>query len=80
VTASLVVHVVPRARATGVAGRHRNAIRVRVAELARFLAQRFGVRPRAVVITAGIRGRRKVVAVEGLTTHAALRLLLEGGA
>jgi uncharacterized protein len=85
-----MVHVVPRARSTGVAGRHGDAIRVRVAappvngaanaELTRFLAERCGVRPSAVVITAGTRGRRKAVAVEGLTTEAALRLLLPGGA
>ena len=85
-----MVLVGPRARSTGVAGQHGDAIRMRVAappvdgvanaELTRFLAERFGVRPSAVVITAGARGRRKAVAVEGLTTRAALRLLLAGGA
>ena len=60
-TARLVLHIVPRARATAVAGRHGDALKIRVAappadgaanaELIRFLAARLG-RPRsAIVIT-----------------------------
>jgi uncharacterized protein len=85
--ASIVVHVVPRARVTEVAGRHGDAIRVRVAappmdgaanaELVRFLARRLGVARSAVTILRGAAGRRKTVAVDGMTTEAAVRVLLE---
>ncbi len=87
--ATLVVHVVPRARATELGGRHGDAIKVKVAappvggaanaELARFLAERLGVPRGAVAIVAGASGRRKLVAIAGLTTEAAMRALLEAG-
>lgn len=85
--ATLVVHVAPRARATAVAGRHGDAIRIRIAappvdgaanaELVRFLAERLGVPRRAVAIVAGAAGRRKTVAIAGLATEAVRRVLLQ---
>ncbi len=88
--ATLVVHVVPRARSTAVLGRHGDAIKVRVAaspvdgaanaELIRFLAARLGVARRSVAIIAGASGRRKVVTIGGLATAAATSTLLTGGA
>jgi len=83
------VHVAPRARRTEIAGRHGDAIRVRIAaapvdgaanaELARFLAERLGVPRGAVAIVSGAGGRRKTVEIAGLETDAAIRTLLEGG-
>jgi uncharacterized protein len=83
------MHVVPRARRTEVTGRHGDGIRVKVAappvdgaanaELTRFLAERLGVPRRAVTIVSGAGGRRKIIAVAGLVTGAAIRMLLENG-
>ncbi len=85
-SARLVVHVQPRARATAVAGRHGDAIRIRLAappvdgaanaELVRFLAERLGVSRSAVQIAGGAAARRKSVVIEGLTADRATRLLL----
>jgi uncharacterized protein (TIGR00251 family) len=87
VRATLVVHVVPRARRTAVSGRHGDAIKITLAappvdgaanaELVRFVAARLGLAPRAVTIARGAAGRRKILAVEGLDTAAARRALLE---
>ncbi len=84
---TLTVHVVPRARRTEVAGRHGDAIRIRLAappvdgaanaELVRFLAERLGLPRRAVAIRSGATGRRKTVAITGVTGDAAARVLLE---
>lgn len=84
-TASLTVHVVPRARATEIAGRHGDALKIRLAappvdgaanaELVRFLAERLGVPRTAVTIAAGHAGRRKTVKIEGVETAAAVRAL-----
>ena len=86
--ARIVVHVVPRARRSDVAGRHGDAIKVKIAappvdgaanaELARFLAHRLGVPRGAVAVVAGAGGRRKTVEIAGLTTEAVARALLEG--
>ncbi len=83
--ASLTVHVVPRARTTAVAGRHGDAIKIRLAappvdgaanaELVRFLAERLGLPRGHVTIAAGHTGRRKTVKIEGVETAAALRIL-----
>jgi hypothetical protein len=86
VTARVVIHVQPRARATAVAGRHGDALRVRLAappvdgaaneELVRFVAERLALPRRCVRIVAGLTSRRKVVEVEGLSAaEAAGRLL-----
>ena len=80
-----MVHVVPRARMTGVAGRHGDALKIRLAappvdgaandELIRFLAERLSVPRSAVTITAGHTSRRKTVKVTGIETVKALRAL-----
>lgn len=84
--ATVMVHVVPRARQTGVVGRHGDAIRIRVAappvdgaaneELVRHIADRLKVPRRAVTIVQGLTGRRKTVTVEGLTTNEVVRQLI----
>src|SRR5438093_1137798 len=83
---SLLDWIIPPVGA--VAGRHGDAIRIRVAappvdgaanaELVRFLAERLGVSRSAVAIAAGAAGRRKTVEIAGLATDAAVRVLLEG--
>jgi uncharacterized protein len=79
------LHVAPRAATTAVAGRHGDAIRIRIAappvdgaandELMRFLALRLDVPRSAISITAGESGRRKTVSISGIDTAAAIRLL-----
>ena len=86
----IVVHVVPRARKTEVAGRYGDAIRMRLAappvdgaaneELVRFLAARLGVPRSAISIARGVTARRKTVAIAGLTGDAVVRTLLEADA
>jgi hypothetical protein len=76
---------VPRAASTAVAGRHGDALKIRIAappvegaanhELIRFLAARLAVPRNAITITAGVRGRRKIVAVTGIETATAIRIL-----
>ncbi|HSD32675.1 MAG TPA: DUF167 domain-containing protein [Gemmatimonadales bacterium] len=82
----IVVHVVPRARTTEVAGRHGDAVRIRLAappvdgaanaELVRFLAERLGVPRRAVSIVRGATARRKAITIEGLSAESVVRALL----
>ena len=82
----MALHVVPRARATAVAGMHGEAVKIRVAappvdgaanaELVRFLAERMGVPRGAVTIASGATTRRKTVAVRGVTADALARALL----
>lgn len=79
------MHVVPRARASAVAGRHGDALKIRLAappaggaanrELVRFLAECLGVARSAVVIAAGHAGRRKTVTIAGMETAHAVRTL-----
>ena len=76
----VVVHVVPRAKTTELAGTYGDAIRIRIAappadgaantELVRFLAERLGVPKGRVRIASGALGRRKVIEVDGLKTEA----------
>ncbi len=85
---TLVLHVAPRAQATAVAGRHGDAIKIRIAappvdgaanaELVRFLAERLGVPRAAVAIVRGAAARRKTVEIAGVATDVAVRRLLEG--
>jgi uncharacterized protein (TIGR00251 family) len=80
------VHVVPRSRTTEIAGQYGDAIRIRLAappvdgaanaELIRFLADRLGVTRAQVSIVRGTTGRRKTIAVEGVTTERAKQLLM----
>ena len=84
--AILTVHVVPRAARTEVVGRHGDAVKIRLAappvdgaaneELVRFLAERLGVARRAVTLKAGASSRRKTVAIDGVTSEDAERVLL----
>ncbi|HYT64157.1 MAG TPA: DUF167 domain-containing protein, partial [Gemmatimonadales bacterium] len=84
-TARLVVHVVPRAARTAVAGRHGDAVKIRIAaapvdgaandELIRFLAERLRISRTAIEITAGHTSRRKNITITGMETATVLRLL-----
>jgi uncharacterized protein (TIGR00251 family) len=86
VTARITVHVVPRARATAIAGRHGDAVKIRLVappvegaaneELVRFLAGRLGVSRSAVTVVAGHTTRRKIVAIEGMERASVLTTLL----
>jgi len=77
--------VQPRASSTELAGRHGDALKVRLTAppvdgaaneaLLRFLAERLDVPRSAVRIEVGATGRSKVVAVEGISLEAANRRL-----
>ena len=81
---TFAVRVVPRASRSAVAGEHGGALRVRVAappvegaaneELARLLAEEFGVPTRAVEVLSGHASKTKVVRVRGATAAQLLRL------
>ena len=83
--AELLVHVQPRANRSEVAGRHGDAIKVRICappvdgaaneELTRFIARRARVPKRAVSILSGVTGRRKRIAIEGISKEELLALL-----
>lgn len=84
----LSIQVQPRASRTELAGRHGDALKIRVhappvdgaanEALVRFLAAALGVPRAAVHLAAGQGGRRKTVLVQGLTaSQAARRLELE---
>jgi uncharacterized protein len=82
---TVALHIVPRARATEVAGSHGDAVKIRVAappvdgaanaELVRFLAIRLRVAAARVTIVGGAGGRRKTVAVAGMRTDEIQRRL-----
>ena len=84
-TATLAIHVQPRARKTEVVGRHGDAIKIRLKappvdgaandELVRFLADVLDVPRSAVTIVSGAASRSKKVAIQGLALDSALRLL-----
>lgn len=69
------IHVTPRASRRAVGGRRGDALRVAVecppvdgranAACVEALAQAFGVKPRAVELEHGVRGRRKRVRIHG---------------
>jgi hypothetical protein len=77
--------VQPRAARTELAGRHGDALKIRLAsppvdgaandELLRFLAETLEVTARSVVLLSGQSSRRKVVAVQGVTGPDAERRL-----
>jgi uncharacterized protein (TIGR00251 family) len=79
------VRVQPRASRTELAGRHGDALKVRLAAppvdgaaneaLVRFLAERLDVSRSAVWLEAGAAGRTKIVAVTGIGIAAAMRRL-----
>ena len=82
------IHVQPGASKTELAGRHGDALRVRIATapvdgkandaLIRHLATVLGVPRRAVEIAAGLASRRKVVNVTGIDVAMANGRLLPG--
>ena len=84
--AALVVHVVPRARRTEVAGRHGGIVKIKVAappvdgaanaELIRFVAACVGVSKSAVTIASGATSRRKTIAVEGVAPSTLAQALI----
>ena len=84
---TVALHVVPRARATAVAGLHGDAVKIRVAappvdgaanaELVRFLAAQLNVPAARVTIVGGASGRRKTVAVEGMSGEEIKRRLAD---
>lgn len=83
--ALLDVHVQPRAKRTQVVGWHGDAVKIRVAAppidgaanhaLIAFLADALGVPPSAVSVVGGAAGRRKRIAVRGITRAGALTAL-----
>ncbi|MBK6494954.1 MAG: DUF167 domain-containing protein [Gemmatimonadetes bacterium] len=84
----LALHVQPGARTTAVAGRHGDAIKVRLAAppvdgraneaLLLFVAEVSGVPVRAVTMVRGASSRAKVIEVQGLTAARAATLFLGG--
>lgn len=81
----LTLHIQPRARTTEVAGRHGDAIKIRLRappvddaanrELIQFLADTLGIPRSAVTITAGRTSRSKTVAITGVTRAAVEKAL-----
>ncbi|MGH7512150.1 MAG: DUF167 domain-containing protein [Gemmatimonadales bacterium] len=81
----LRLHVQPRASRTEIAGRHGDALKVRLAAppvegaaneaLVRFLADRLGVPRSALRLESGAGRRAKVIAVEGIGLEEAGRRL-----
>jgi uncharacterized protein len=86
--ARITLRVIPRARRNEIAGRRGEALVVRLQAppvegaaneaLARYLADRLGVRPSQVRIVSGGKARDKVVEIEGLAQDEAERLLTDG--
>ncbi len=84
--AAVRLRVVPRASKTEVAGRHGDAIKIRVKappvdgaanrELARFLAKHLGVPRSAVQLVSGASSRDKRVAIVGMRADEVIDLLL----
>ena len=83
--AELDVRVIPRAHATRIDGERDNAVLVRLAappvdgaandELIRYFAGLFGLPRRAVRIRSGERGRKKRVAIDGVTADSVRELI-----
>ncbi len=84
-SATVTVHVLPRASREEVAGLYGDAVRVRLTApplenraneaLVRFLAAALGVSRSRVEVAAGRRGRRKVVRVAGMSREDIFRRL-----
>ncbi len=84
-SATVTVHVLPRASREEVAGLYGDAVRVRLTApplenraneaLVRFLAKALGVSRSRVEIAAGRRGRRKVVRITGMSSGEIFRRL-----
>ena len=75
----LIIHAQPNAKRTEFAGSHGDALKFRVASppvdgaaneaLCRYLAERFSVPLRRIVVQAGIGSRRKRVLITGITSQ-----------
>jgi uncharacterized protein (TIGR00251 family) len=86
----LRVHVQPGARRSGLAGRHGDAVKLRVAAPAvdgkanaavlAALAALFGLRPAQVTLVAGPAARAKRVRLDGIDPAAVAAVLAAGGA
>jgi len=86
---TLTLHVQPNARRTAVAGRHGDALKIRIAAppsdnrandaLTDFIAKTLGLPNSAVSIRHGSTGRRKVVTISPVDADAMLRLLSSAG-
>lgn len=82
---ALQLHVLPRAGRTEIVGWHGDAVKIKLKappvdgaanqELIRFLAKQIGVPRSSVRIASGITGRRKRVAVEGVSQDELLAAL-----
>lgn len=78
------MHVQPRAKRTEVAGRHGDALKIRLAaapedgaandELVRFVAEQLGLPRRAVSLASGHTSRRKLLVIEGASGDVAAQL------
>jgi len=86
---TLMLHVQPNAKRSGIAGLHGDALKVRIAapaadnkaneKLAGFLSETLGVPKSAVAIRHGATGRRKVIEISGGPELVALLEALAGG-
>jgi len=86
---TLTVHVQPGARQSAIAGRHGDALKIRIAApasdnrandaLIAFIAECLALPRSAVTIRQGSTSRRKVVAIAPVDDGAALRLLSGAG-
>lgn len=82
---TLTVHVQPNARQSAIAGRHGDALKIRIAApasdnrandaLVAFIAQALELSGSAVTIRHGATSRRKIVVIAPVDAGAALRLL-----
>lgn len=83
--AELDVRVIPRAKTTGIDGERDNAVLVRLAappvdgaandELIRYFAGLCGLPRRAIRILSGERGRRKRLALDGISADSVRQLI-----
>jgi len=83
--AELDVRVIPRAKTTTIDGERDNAVLVRLAappvdgaandELIRYFSGLFGLPRRAVRILSGERGRKKRVAIDGISADSVRQLI-----
>lgn len=81
-TLTLTIHAQPNAAHTAVAGRHGDALKIRLAApaldnranrcLLEFVAEQLGVKPAAVKLLSGEKARRKIVTVTGVADARAL--------
>jgi uncharacterized protein (TIGR00251 family) len=84
---TVTIHLQPGAKANEIAGRHGDALKVRItappvdgranAALVDFLAQRLGLSRSAVELKSGLTSRRKVLRISGASAESVLCLLAE---